>query len=197
MGGLPQALAEADLALSSTGSPGLVLTEPLLREAIALRAPGRTLAIIDLALPRDVDPRARALPGIRLVDLDDLQAEVAGTLAERNQDIPQVEARIDAATAAFMRTLAQRRVAPTISKLHRWAEDLGRSELQRALRRMAELPEADRQTLEAMVTALVGKLIHPPIAELKGLGESEEAMARAVLMEQIFGLADASPEARA
>jgi len=88
---LPQALAAADVVLAATGAPGFVLTPATAGPALAARA-DRPLVLIDIAVPRDVDPALRALPNVRYFDLDDLETHLQGVLAERQQAIPRVEA---------------------------------------------------------------------------------------------------------
>ncbi len=183
-----EALRRADVVLSSTGAPGFVIGSVAVRAALAERESPHPLLLIDMAVPRDVDPAVRDLPGVTLVDLDDIQARVAATLVERHLDIPRVEALFDEETAAFMRLLAQRDVQPTIAGLHRWAEAMGRAELDRAIRRLGPVEPERRMVLEAMVQGLVGKMIHPAIAELKRQAGKPQGKALAEEVVRLFGL---------
>ncbi|HQZ70959.1 MAG: glutamyl-tRNA reductase [Anaerolineae bacterium] len=183
-----EALRRADVVLSSTGAPGFVIRKAEVQAALAERESPHPLLLIDMAVPRDVDPAVRGLPGVTLVDLDDIQARVAATLEERHLDIPRVEALIDEETSAFMRLLAQRDVQPTVAGLHRWAEAVGRAELAHALRRLGPLAPEGRAVLEAMVQGLVGKMIHPAIAELKRQAGKPQGKAVAEEIARLFGL---------
>lgn len=186
-------LRRADVVLCSTGASGLVISAPLVRAALADRESPHRLLFIDMALPRDVDPAVRHLGGVTLVDLDDIQERVAATLAERHLDIPRVEALIDQETAAFMQQLALREVQPTIAGLHRWAEGLGAAELAHALRRLGRVTPEEQAVLEDLVQALVAKLLHPAIAELKRQAGQPEARLSAEALARVYGLAEAVP----
>ncbi len=192
---LASGLRQADVVLCSTGASGLVIGASLVRAALADRASAHPLLFIDMALPRDVDPAVRHLAGATLVDLDDIQSRVTATLAERHLDIPRVEALIDQETSAFMRQLALREVQPTIAGLHRWAEALGAAELTHALRRLGPLGPEQSRVIEDLVQALVAKLIHPPIAELKRQAGRPEARLAALALARIYALPEDRPVA--
>lgn len=185
---LQEALRRADVVLSSTGASDFVIRPADVRAALAERESPHPLLLIDLAVPRDIDPVVRSLPGVTVVDLDDVQARVAAALAERHLDIPRVEAVIDQETAAFMRQLALGDVQPTIAGLHRWGEAVGRAELDHALRRLGPVDPAGREVLEAMVQSLVAKMIHPAIAELKRQAGKPQGKALAEEISRLFCL---------
>src|SRR5690606_3788825 len=115
MADLPRVLRGADIAIVSTAAPGYVLTAADAAEAAAGRA--SPLVLIDISVPRNVDPEAGRVPGVRLYDIDDLHAVVDENLRQRQQEVPRVEAMIQDEVAAFSRWLEELYVIPLIRSL--------------------------------------------------------------------------------
>lgn len=163
---LADAVAAADIVVTSTSAP-----HPVLRRAdvepIMARRPERPLLVIDIAVPRDVEPDVGTVPGVRLLDIDDLAATVEGNLAERSAAIPGVAEILDAETARFQRWLATAAAAPDIAALQQWADTVREREVRRTLRKLAHLGAEDQAAVRAMAEALTAKLLHPPIARLR------------------------------
>ena len=169
---LPSAIAEADVVISATAAPEAVISAADAAIAMASR-PQRPLVMVDIAVPRDVEPAARQVPGVHLYDIDDLQA-----LAERNRDVrlgevTAAEAIIEDETQRFLSWLSGRDVQPAIAALNRRAESIRRAELDRTLAQLGkDLSDADRQRIEAMSRALVKRLLHSPVTRLREGSES-------------------------
>jgi len=185
---LLEALVEADVAISSTTASRAIITADLVQQALSQRA-GRALLLIDLALPRDVDPAVSALPGVHLYNLDDLQAEVSEGLRLRSQEITHAEAIIAEEGRSFAAWLRSLSVVDTISDLRRRAEALRQQELERAMRRLAPaLSEQEAAIVQELTTRLVNKLLHFPTVRLKDAAVSGRGHAYAEALRYLFDL---------
>ncbi len=163
---LPARLVEADILISSTSAPHIILQSQQIEDAMRARE-GRPLYLIDLAVPRDIDPDSASLPGVYLHNIDDLQEVVRTTLQERESALPVIEAMIAAETARFGEWWRARSTAPTIRELRARAEDVTRAELLRANAKLPNLSPREREVVEAMANRIAGKLLHGPIQWLK------------------------------
>ena len=162
---LADALDSADIVVASTGSPGYILTPEM--PALAARDAAHPLFIIDIAVPRDVDPAVGRLPGLHLYDIDDLEAVSGTNRREREQEAAKVEAIVDDEALRFMQWLASQESVPTVAALRQRAETIRAKELARLVRRLPNLSDEQRAPLEAFSRALVNKLLHAPITTLK------------------------------
>jgi glutamyl-tRNA reductase len=170
---LREALASADILVASTSSPELVLTKDDVDAALAARK-GRPLLLIDLAVPRDLDPTINELPDCYLYDIDDLEAVVQETLTGREAEFAQAEAITVAEAARFREWLAARDVAPLIASIRERADEIRRGELARASGRLAGLSENERKAVESLTNQIVNKLLHEPIVRLKEAAAAAE-----------------------
>ncbi|MHB1131434.1 MAG: glutamyl-tRNA reductase [Chloroflexota bacterium] len=168
---LAEGLAEADIVISSTGAPHYVLHRSQVEEAL-LRRNGRPLFLIDIAVPRDIDPKVSDLEGVHLYDVDDLHAVVEDNLRERRRELTKVERIIAEEVARFECRLQALAVVPTISALRGQAEQVRRAELERCAPYLCELDERQWRAVEAMTGAIVNKLLHAPTQRLKTWAES-------------------------
>ncbi|MFN8423331.1 MAG: glutamyl-tRNA reductase [Anaerolineae bacterium] len=188
---LGDAVGRADIVIASTSAPHAILTQGDV-EAAMRRRPDRPLVIVDIAVPRDVEPAAGDVPNVRLLDVDDLQLVVASNLAERASAGPQVERIVDAEAERFDRWLAALDVTPTIAALRRWADTVRAGELDRMIRRLGALAPRERELVQALSVALVGKLLHAPVAHLKASAGSPDALRLAATLRSLFDLSDGS-----
>lgn len=163
---LQEHLKTADIVICSTGAPHIVLHLPVIARAMDERH-GRPLLIADLAVPRDVEPAVAELPGITLVNIDDLE-DLAKNLH------PLTKAVFEAAESIVTQTLeefcvwhAARRCAPLIRALQEKAQAICQAEIQRTLPRLGELNSKQQAALEAMAQSIINRLLHDPIMHLK------------------------------
>jgi glutamyl-tRNA reductase len=184
---LPDALQNADILITSTGAPHTVILAPVIAFAMAAR-PTRPLVIIDIAVPRDVDEAAQDIPGVRLYDIDRLHEFLENSLARRAGETPQVEAIIAEEREVFMRYLQSLEVLPLIAEMSQQAERIRQGELEKTLRRMPDLSEEERLRLEALTQALVKKLLHQPITQLRAEAGRPSAAECAAATRKLFGL---------
>ncbi len=186
---LVPSLAWADIVLTSTGAPHTLIAPRHVSEALAAR-PQRPLVLLDIAIPRDVDPAVGDLPGVQLYDLDALQDHLESALASRRAAVPQVEAIVAEEVATFMAYLQTLEVVPIIRALREQAEAIRRAELEKTLRKMPHLSDAERAHLEALTKALVNKLLHTPTVALKAAAQAPHAAETAAVARRLFGIAD-------
>lgn len=187
---LPTALAEADVVISSTRAPRALITPELLQPVMEQRA-GRSLLLIDIALPRDVDPRVASLPGVSLYNLDDLEAVVNEGIRLRRQEIEQVQAIIAEEVSAFERWLRSLGVVSTISDLRQRADVLRQQELARTLRQLSStspLSEREAALVQELATRLVNKLLHKPTLRLKDAAAAGQGHIYAQALRYLFDL---------
>lgn len=168
---LERCLADADIAITSTASPDWVIDRELVERVMATR-PNRPLLLVDIAVPRDIDPATRDIPGVHLYDIDGLQEIAHANINLRRQEIAQVEQIVDEAVVRYVDWLRSLEVVPTIAALRAEAESIRATELERTLSRTA-MSAADRRRVESMTRAIVKKLLHAPIAGLKAPGAGE------------------------
>jgi glutamyl-tRNA reductase len=155
------ALPFADVVLTSTGA-GLLVTE----ETVPSRD-GRPLMVIDIAVPRDVAAGVGLMPDVTLLDLDDLREWAARGRAERQGEVAAVQSIIGDEVQRFADVVEARQVAPLISQLHDYAEQVRLGELVRFASRLDGLDDRQRSAVEAMTRGLVAKLLHAPSVRLK------------------------------
>ncbi|HYZ18173.1 MAG TPA: hypothetical protein VE615_01395, partial [Gaiellaceae bacterium] len=128
---------------------------------------GKPLFVIDLAVPRDVDPAVAELDGCYLYDIDDLEAVVSESLSGRRREAARAEAIVADEAARFREWRASLDVVPAIASLRDWAERIRSGELAKAEGRLEGLSDSERQTVESLTTQIVNKLLHLPIVRLK------------------------------
>ena len=180
---LPAALAGVDLAIGTAEVPAYVLTAGDL--ARMRPAPAAPLLLLDLAVPRSLDPGLAALPGVRLHDVDALEPAMAEARTRAAADIRAATTLIDAAVAEFMGWWQTRPVSPAIAALRRRSEQIRAAELERALRKLGHLSDRDREVVKALSVGIVNKLLHSPVTRLRH-AEIDDPTVGAVM--ELFGL---------
>jgi glutamyl-tRNA reductase len=157
---------------------------------------GRPLLIVDIAVPRDIDPRCRELPGVSLHDVDDVQQIVARNASGREAEAKRAEAILDAEQARFERWLGSLEVVPTVASLRERADELVRRVLAENESRWESLSEADRDRLQQMARAIVSRLLHEPTLRMKQAAGTDDAYLYVNALRELFGLdAETAPEA--
>ena len=190
--GLEAALTEADVVVSSTGATGVVVERELVARAVRARG-GRPLAILDLALPRDIDADVRELPGVTLVDLASLQDQLAAT--EAGADVEAVRAIVTQEVGDFLAWQRAARVAPTVVALRSRADQVVSAELARLAARLPDLDEVSRTEVQTAVRRVVSTLLHTPTVRVKELTDAPAGLSYADALRELFGLDRAVPAA--
>ena len=184
---LPGALAGADVLVTCTGATTFVLSADDL-ELVAAERRGRELLVVDVALPRDVDPAASHVDGITLLDLDDLKRFVAVGLDGRRREVARVRDILAEEVERFHATSAARTVAPAIVDLRARAEAIRAAELERFRTRFESLDEREREAVDAVTKAIVAKLLHEPTVRLKAAAGDASAARLADALRALFDL---------
>lgn len=184
---LPRALEEVDLLLTSTGASSLMVEEADLVPVLERRA-GRPLLIVDVAVPRDVDPAIAALDGVTLLDMEDLRAFAQAGVAERMREVDAVQVIVEAEVHRYLDIATAREVAPLITALRERIEDVRRAELERQLARVGHLDDATRAAIDAASRAAVAKLLHEPTVRLKEAAGSPRGERLADALRELFDL---------
>ena len=184
---LPAQLQAADIVVSATNSPHHIVERDELAEVMRTRE-GRPLLLVDIAVPRDIEPACREIAGISLHDLDDVQR-----IAERNAGSRGAEARRAAPILAaeldrFERWLASLEVVPTIAALRERGDEVARRVLAENEGRWERLSEADRERLQAMARAIASRLLHDPTLKIMRSAGSEDAYRYVSALRELFGL---------
>jgi len=188
---LAAAVARADLVITSTGSPQAVLTYDALAPVLCVRR--RPVFIIDIAVPRDVDPRLAEVDNVFLYNLDDLDRLVARNLERRRAEVPRAEAIVEDELGAFAAWLSRLEVAPTLRLLNEWIDAQRRATIDRYGRKFTE---ADREQLDRFTQTLGSRFLARPVEFLKALsenGSTSERLAAVDLVRRMFGLDEPKP----
>jgi glutamyl-tRNA reductase len=187
LAGVNAALAEADALFTSTGAPSAIVDHSDLAPVVEARG-GRPLLIVDVAMPRDIDPAVAELRGVELLDLDDVRAFVEAGLAERRREVVRVRAIVDEERERFIDSVTAREVAPTISALRERAEALRVAELERQRRRLQGLDAKQREAVEAVTRGVLAKLLHDPTVRLKDAAGTPRGDRLSDALRELFDL---------
>ena len=181
---LTNVLADTTLVISSTGA-----VEPVVKpEHLTHAGNDRSMLLIDIGLPRDIDPQVGAFPGVHLYNLDDLEAKVARSLKERQQEIPQAQLILAEEGNAFCEWYHARYAVPTILHFREQFEAIKVQELDRTMNRLQHLNERDQELVNELAHRLLNKFLHQPTIHLKKeAARGNGVMARQALHD-LFGL---------
>ena len=179
---LPNALADADLVVSATGAAGVVVP------ASAFAQASGPVFVLDLAVPRDVEPAAGDLPGVSLVDIEGLKETLEVRGAEAAADIERAHAIVAEEVERFALRRRSERLAPLIHALRERGDAVIATELERFRRDLASLTPDEREAVEALARGIVAKLLHDPIVRLKQRSTPGSQDAHAKLLAELFGI---------
>ena len=179
--------ATTDIALCSTAAPHAVVTWERVGTIIGARR-GKPLCILDLAMPRDVDPAIAQLENVFLYDVDDLQTVAAQATARRHDEIPAAERIVEEETDLFWAWYGGLGVVPTIKELRARMDDVRTAELERVLRQLEHLSPEDRAHVEQFSQALLNKFLHQPTITLKKAAEAGRGYGLLEALRRLFGM---------
>ena len=184
---LPQNLTEVDLLLTSTGATAAILEYGDLDEAARQRK-GRELLIVDIAVPRDVDPAAADLDGVTLLDMDDLREFAEKGIRAREKEVSSVIEIINEELERFLNLFSARSVAPIVTQLHSRAEEIRNSELQKLFRKFPELTPEQLKGIETLTSVIANTLIHEPTVRLKDAAGTPKGERLSEALQDLFDL---------
>ena len=183
---LPEAMPKADIIISATGAPHTILDRKLVKPVMAAR-PNRPLFIIDIAVPRDVDPNVTEISNVHLCDIDGLQSQAEDNVREREAEIPRVEVIVAQETAQFLEWLSSLSAVSTITDWRTQVEQLRQTELDRLFNRL-DLDEREQKLVATMSHRLINKILHEPTLRLKQEAANGNGAAYTSTVRYLFSL---------
>ena len=184
---LPHHLAEVDVLLTSTGASAAILEHGDLASVVGERH-GRELLVVDIAVPRDVDPTAGEIEGVTLLDMDDLREFADVGIRERQREVTAVHAILDVELDRYVDESTARSVAPLVASLRARGDLVRSGELQRLAARLGDLDDRQRDAVEALAAGIVGKLLHEPTVRLKDATGTARGERLAEALRDLFDL---------
>jgi glutamyl-tRNA reductase len=184
---IAEELGVADIVISSTDAPHVILTRADLAGVMAER-PGRPMVMVDIAVPRDLDHAIGTVPGVTLSDIDDLERVVEANLNGRRMEAVRGEAVVADALRDFAEWRGSLAVAPTIHRLRDRAEAIRQSELDRMASQWESMSDADRDRVNALTRSIVQKLLHEPTVRVRAAARSGDGLAHLESLRHLFDL---------
>ena len=183
-------LSAADIVISGTGAPGLVIHQQDVEAARAARRGRhqRPLFLIDIAVPRDVEPTVAKLNGVFLYDLDDLRTVADANMRERRKEAAAAEALVEREAREFLEWQKSLEVVPLLVELRNRGEQIRRAEVEKVRRRLGPLTVEQEQALQAATEAIVQKLLHSPTVQLKEMAKNGHPPEQISLLRKLLGL---------
>lgn len=178
-------MTHTDIVICSTGAPSYVLKKEDMQKVMKERKQ-KPVFIIDISVPRNIDPEINDLDNVYLYDVDDLQGVVDANIVERQKEAEKAESIIDEEIEAFQKWISSLDSVPTVVALREKAEGIKREELERLINKLPELGEKERKAIEYMASAIVNKLIHPPTAALKDNAEDKDTLIATI--KKLYGI---------
>jgi glutamyl-tRNA reductase len=191
---LSEALKDADVVITSTGASHFILRPGNVAESLLTR-PERPLFVIDIAVPRDVDPEVARVPGVRVAHIDELGATVDLTLERRRSAVPLVEEIVAEHVRRFIEWHGARLAVPVIALLTQRAESIRSNEVDRLFARCPDLSARERMLITGTSLTIISKLLHSAVAKIRDTlsDDGDESLARARLLDELFDLRTDSP----
>jgi glutamyl-tRNA reductase len=184
---LPHHLVEVDMLLTSTGASAVILEHGDLASVVGERH-GRELLVVDIAVPRDVDPAAGEIDGLTLLDMDDLREFAEVGIRERQREVTAVQVIVDAELDRYLDESTARSVAPLVASLRARGDLVRSGELQRLSARLGDLDDRQRDAVEALAAGIVGKLLHEPTVRMKDAAGTARGERLAEALRDLFNL---------
>jgi glutamyl-tRNA reductase len=180
-------LVKADIVISSTGAPHFVLGREEIASVMRARR-GKPIFLIDIAVPRDIDPDVNNLENVYLYDIDDLQAVVSANLKEREQEAVKAQAILNEEIDAFQAWFKTREVVPLIAALRRKADDIRQAELNHSLQKLSGLTDKEKKYVDNLTKAIVNRILREPVLRIKEFAVLDEGDIYASSLCRLFDL---------
>jgi glutamyl-tRNA reductase len=184
---LEKQMESADIVISSTGAPNVIIDKKMVQGVIKRRR-NRAMFFIDIAVPRDIDTEVNGIENVYAYDIDDLEGVVQANIKTRAKEAAKAEEIVTGEVQQFTKWMRSREVYPTVVALREWAEEIRRGELEKTLKKMQGLSEADSKRIEAMTEAVLNKILHRPISRMKKAAHKGEESDVADMVRKIFDL---------
>jgi glutamyl-tRNA reductase len=178
-------MVRTDIVICSTGAPTYVLTKSQMQKVMKERKQ-KQVFLIDISVPRNIDPEINDLENVYLYNIDDLQGVVDANMSERQQEAAKAESIIAEEIDTFLKWQASLDSVPTIRALRDRAEEMKREEVEKLLHKLPSVGEKEREAIEYMATALMNKLMHPPTAALREGGDDKASLV--AIIRRLYGI---------
>jgi len=186
---LDEALCDADIVISSTGAPSYIVTEEMVRHCLRKRK-NRLLFLVDIAVPRDIDPAADGIENVYLYNIDNLQDIVDENMKNRRRESLKAQQIVVEEVAQYVNWLKELEAVPTIVSLRGKAEGIVKLELEKASGWMGNLENGDREKVEALINGIVNKILHAPVTVMKEESADFDSQDIVAAARQLFRLDD-------
>ncbi len=180
-------MARADIVISATAATHCIIEKPEMEKVMQLRK-GKKIFIIDIAVPRDVDPGVNEVEGVSLFDIDDLQNVVDKNIQQRKKEAAKAEKIIEKEIAEFWKWLNTQFVIPTIAALKKRGEDIRQKEMTRAFNRLGNITEREKKIISSMANSIVNQLLHDPVMQLKHYALTQQGHLYTEILQNLFNL---------
>jgi len=180
-------MAAADIVITATAAPHYIVEKPELVKVMEMRN-GKKIFIIDIAVPRDVDPAVAEIPGVNLFDIDELQHVVDSNLEQRKKEAQKAEKIIKEEINEFWKWLSMQFVTPTIAALKKRGEEIRQKEMQKAYNRLGNITEREKKIISSMTNSIVNQLLHDPVMELKKSALTKQGHLYTEILQNLFNL---------
>ncbi len=184
---LLELLAKVDIVISSTGAPGYVLSKDAAKGVSAARR-GRPLFLVDIAVPRDIDPAINSIHEMFVYDIDDLQHVAEANLKKRRREAEHAEQIVEEEVGKMLRRLRGAQLGPTITSLQGRLEEVRQGELERFRAKLGALTPEQEKALEALTRGMMNKVAHHPIAEMKKMAGQPDGRRYVEIIRRVFDL---------
>ena len=186
---LAQQMELADIVISSTGAPTVIIDKKMIKEVIKRRR-NKPMFFIDIAVPRDIHPSVNEVENVYAYDIDDLEGVVETNIKTRSKEAAKAEEIVDGEVGQFLDWMRSRESFPTIVALREWAEEVRRTELSKTLKKIDGLSEVDVKRVEAMTEAMLNKILHRPISRMKKAAHQGDEGEVVEMVREIFEIED-------
>jgi glutamyl-tRNA reductase len=177
MAQLPSYLSEADIVICSTGAPDYVITTEMARTALGRRR-NRPAFLIDISVPRNIDPAIGQISNLFVFDIDDLESVIVSNIREREREAERAELIVESELMQFQQALRALDIGPQLGAMRQKMQDIARGELQRQRNRLGQLTPEQERAIEALLISTVNKISHPVMHRIRrsyGMGDEESA----------------------
>jgi glutamyl-tRNA reductase len=171
---LETSLSEADVVICSTASPSYIVTEEMTRKARDRRR-HRPMCMIDISVPRNIDPNSGKVPNVFVFDIDDLESVISSNIREREREAERAELIVQSEVMQFQQSLRLMDLGPTIGALRERLQDVARKEMERQRKRLGQLTPDQEAAIEHLLLATVNKISHPVLNQMRRFYESSDA----------------------
>ncbi len=188
-------MANVDIVISATSATGYIIGHKEIHKVMQKRS-GKRFFLMDIAVPRDIDPAVAEVAGVDLYDIDDLQNVVDNNMVERKKEAVKAERIVEEEMDGFLKWLSMQFITPTVAALKQRGEDIKQKEINRVFNRMDGLTEREKKVISSMANSIVNQLLHDPVVQLKHYALSHQGHLYCEILQNLFNLEVAGQQRR-